>query len=162
MQRILEAAAAAPDHRQLLPWRFVLVSDNARARLGATCEQALVDRDRSPTAEQRAQARDKAVRAPLLMLAVARLEGRTAGDVPDAERLVSLGCALQNMMLVATEMGYATALTSGQAMQSRPLRELFSLAAGEQAVCFLNVGTVSGQRPAKARPTPERYVSELG
>ena len=41
---MLEAAAAAPDHRQLLPWRFVLVPDGQRAALGAVFAQALAER----------------------------------------------------------------------------------------------------------------------
>ena len=34
LRRILEAGAAAPDHGQLRPWRFLVVRGAGRARLG--------------------------------------------------------------------------------------------------------------------------------
>src|ERR1035437_4970333 len=71
MQDILAAAAAAPDHRQLLPWRFVIVPAPGRARLAEVFGLALLDRDPNATQEQIERAREKAHRAPFLMLAVA-------------------------------------------------------------------------------------------
>src|SRR5574337_190467 len=41
LQAILAAAAHAPDHGCLLPWRFVLVPQDARAALAEVCAQAL-------------------------------------------------------------------------------------------------------------------------
>lgn len=160
LARIVQAAGAAPDHDQLLPWRFVLVPEAARGRLADAFEQALVQRDPQATGEQREQARGKAFRAPVLLLAIARLAG-DAAEVPDAERLLSLGCAVQNMLLMATALGYASALTSGKALGSRPLRELFALAPHEQAVCFASIGSAVGHKPGKPRPQPEQYLSRL-
>ena len=100
---------------------------------------------------QLAQAREKAFRAPVLMLAFARA-GLPGDEMPLAERLLSAGCAIQNMLLMATALGFGSALTSGKALQSRALRELFSLGAGEQALCFVSIGTVSQARRPSAPP----------
>ena len=62
LQAILAAAAHAPDHGCLLPWRFVLVPDAARAALGQAFADALRERDAQATPEQQEQAREKAVR----------------------------------------------------------------------------------------------------
>jgi nitroreductase len=157
---LFEAAAAAPDHEQRLPWRFVIVPREQRARLAEVFAQALLDRDAQATHEQVAAAREKAHRAPLLMLAIARLDEADT-DVPAAERWVSLGCAIQNLLLCAHAMGFGAALTSGQALRSPRLRALFALAPGEQPACFVNVGTVSQRKPMRARPDPDRFVSTL-
>ena len=42
LRLILEAAASAPDHGQLLPWRFVTVPDAARAALAEVFGEALL------------------------------------------------------------------------------------------------------------------------
>jgi len=160
LQRILRAAAAAPDHGELTPWRFVIVPQDKRALLAEVFALALIDRDAGATLEQIESAREKAHRAPLLMLSVARL-GRSEPDIAAAERLVSLGCALQNMLLAAHAMGYGAGLTSGQAMTSARLRELFALAEGERAVCCINVGSVTKRRPLRTRPAPAAIVSTL-
>lgn len=159
LRRILAAAGHAPDHDRLLPWRFIVVSDSARAGLAQAFAQSLLERDPAATAEQVQQARDKAHRAPVLLLAVARLEGDT--EVPDAERILSAGCAIQNMMLVATALGYGSALTSGKALHSRGLRGLFGLGDNERALCFVSIGTPTARKPRRERPQPEAYVTEL-
>lgn len=161
LQRILGAAAAAPDHGELVPWRFVLVPDARRPALATVFEQALRERDGEATAEQLAQAREKAFRAPVLMLAIADL-GPADADVPAHERVLSAGCAVQNIMLMATALGFGSALTSGKALPSPGLRRLFALREREQALCFLSIGSIAGTRRARARPEVRRYVSELG
>ena len=160
LERILDAAAAAPDHGELTPWRFVIVPQDKRVLLAEVFAAALIDRDPGASVEQIGLAREKAHRAPLLMLAVAWL-GRREPDIPAEERLVSLGCALQNMLLVAHAMGYGAGLTAGRAMTSPRLRELFALAEGEQAVCCINVGSVTKRRPMRIRPAPAAIVSTL-
>ena len=157
---ILNAAAHAPDHGQLLPWRFVLVPEPARAPLAEVFAQALLERDPCATPEQCGQAREKAYRAPVLMLVVVDGE-RGDPDIDLAERLVSAGCAVQNMLLMATAQGYGSALTSGKALKAASLRALFGLAASEQALCFISIGTVLSRKAVRARPVASAYVSTL-
>ena len=160
LQRILGAAAAAPDHGELIPWRFVLIPDDARSSLADAFAGSLRERDAQATEEQLTQARDKAFRSPLLLLAVATM-GEPADDIPPTERLLSAGCAIQNILLMATALGFGSALTSGKALDSRPMRELFAIGADEEALCFISIGTVEGPRRHRVRATPDRYVSEL-
>ena len=160
LQAILGAAASAPDHHELLPWRFVLVPAGARDRLPEVFAPALVERDASATPQQVAQAREKAYRSPLLLLAVVRLRDDDAEIAPH-ERIVSAGCAVQNMLLMAHAQGFGGALTSGKALQSAPLRALFGLQPDEQALCFVNIGTVVKARPVRLRPQAAQYVSTL-
>lgn len=159
-QTILAAAASAPDHHELLPWRFVLVPAGARDRLAEVFATALLERDASATPQQVAQAREKAYRSPLLLLAVVRLRDDDA-EIEPHERIVSAGCALQNVLLMAHALGFGGALTSGKALASAPLRRLFDLHDDEQALCFVNIGTVVKARPVRLRPQAAQYVSTL-
>ena len=160
LQMILRAAAAAPDHGELLPWRFVVIPPEARGRLADVFAASLLERDASATPEQVGEARAKAYRAPLLMLAVVRT-GSLNGEIPPHERLLSAGCAIQNMLLMATALGFGSALTSGKALASRGLETLFSLEPGERAVCFVSLGTAAHRKPARQLPEPSRYVTFL-
>ncbi len=177
LQAILGAAAAAPDHGQLLPWRFVVVPQDQRGRLAEAFGQALLERDPEATPAQIEGAHEKAYRAPVLVLAVARLThdevhsstlGRgaqhpqaSASEISDAERLVSLGCAIQNILLCAHAAGFGAGLTSGQAMASPHLRALFALQNNEQAVCCINIGTATQRKPPRVRPKVGAYVSSI-
>jgi nitroreductase len=161
LEVLLSLAAAAPDHGLLTPWRFVIVPVTQRHRLAEAFALALIDRDPGATLEQIEAAREKAHRAPLLLLAIACL-GPREPDIPPLERMVSMGAALQNLLLGAHALGFGAGLTSGQAMSSQRLHRLLNLAAGEQPVCCVNIGTV-GQRKgsSRCRPRPADYVSLL-
>ena len=115
-------------------WRDMPPEQRARAHVGMRRFDKL-------TPEQQAQAREKAFRAPLLLLAVVRLRDEDA-EIEPHERIVSAGCALQNVLLMAHALGFGGALTSGKALASAPLRRLFDLHDDEQALCFVNIGTV--------------------
>lgn len=161
LEALMRLAAAAPDHGQLTPWRFVRVPTEKRAQLAEAFALALIDRDPSATLEQIEAAREKAHRAPLLMLAIGRL-GRADEPIPDAERLLSAGCAIQNLLLGAHAMGFGAGLTSGQAMSSPRLRDLFRLDPHEVALCCVNIGTVSKRKPpSRVRPEPQAILDTL-
>lgn len=157
---MLTAAATAPDHGQLLLWRFVQVPQAARGRLAEVFGAALIERDATATADQIAQAREKAHRAPLLFLVIVN---GTCGDpeIDLFERIISAGCAVQNMLLMATALGYGSALTSGKALKSAGLRTLFDVADGEHALCFISIGTVQSRKSARLRPEPADFVHTL-
>lgn len=159
-QRILAAAAAAPDHDQILPWRFIEVPEDQRHRLAAAFQAALLQRDPGATAEEQHNAQAKAFRSPWLLLAVLK-KNPPDGAIPDQERLISVGAAIQNMLLQATAMGLGSSLTSGKALQSVALRALFGLGAQEEALCFVNIGHIGEQRRPRPRPTTDAYFSRL-
>lgn len=160
MAHFFNAAAAAPDHGLLHPWRFVMVPTHRRDNLAEAFALALIDRDPGATLDQIEAAREKAYRSPCLMLAIARL-GFCEPPTPVLEQMVSVGAAIQNLLLSASSHGFGSGLTSGQAMQSRRMRDLFQLAEGEEAVCFVNIGTISKQKKPRLRPDISLFVSSL-
>jgi nitroreductase len=160
LRAMLTAAAAAPDHGKLTPWRFLVLGPKARERLGEAFAAALLERDPQALPVQASEARDKAFRGPVLLLAIADLRADDA-DVPAAERFVSLGAAIQNLLLAAAAQGYASGLSSGRAMGSTALRQAFGLAEGEHAVCFISLGTALRDKPVRARPVVDEFVRWL-
>lgn len=158
---ILQAAAAAPDHDQILPWRFIEVPEQRRAALGQAFADALLERDPQADAPACSQAREKAMRSPWLLLVVVRTGGEPA-EIPITERVLSAGAAIQNMLLMATAFGLGSALTSGKALQSQALRQLFALKDKEQALCFINIGHIGEPRQPRTRPEVAQYFSVLG
>jgi nitroreductase len=160
LQQLFEAAAAAPDHRQLRPWRFVVIGEQGRRRLAQAFEDALVERDAAAPAQARAEARDKAWRAPTLILAVADLRAPEP-DVPAEERLLSLGAAIQNLLLAATAHGLGSGISGGRALRCEAFRRAFGIEEGERAVCFISLGRVLAARGSKPRPRPADFVQYL-
>ncbi len=160
LAQIMGAAAAAPDHGQVLPWRFVRVPQEVRPLLAEAFAVALQERDADALPTQVEQAREKAFRSPCLLLLVVDAQ-RGDPEVDLAERLISAGCAVQNMLLMATALGFASALTSGKALKAECLRRLFALNDADQALCFVSLGTAMGSRPGRIRPRAADFVSHL-
>lgn len=160
IEKILSAAGAAPDHELLTPWRLIVISPERRHLLGDAFAEALAERDAEATEEQKQEARAKASRGPFLVLVVARLDSELGPTHPQ-ERIISAGCAIQNMLLVAHAMGFGAALSSGRALYSKPIRLLFGLSAHEQPLCFMTLGTVQRRKSSRPRPGMTDYTSTL-
>jgi nitroreductase len=161
LEQLFQAAAAAPDHDLINPWRFLIMPEHKRADLGELFAAALLERDPSASSDELAQARDKALRAPLLMLLIVD-ESKGSAEIDMHERVLSAGCAVQNLMLLAQTMGYGSGLTSGKALKAASFRAGLGLGASEHAVCFLSVGTVSSRKPFKARPEVAQFTRVWG
>ena len=84
---------------------------------------------------------------------------RGDAEIDFSERVISAGCAVQNMLLMATALGFGSALTSGKALKSHSLRTLFALQPDEHALCFVSLGTATRSKPARTRPTVAQYLS---
>jgi len=160
VEKILTAAGAAPDHGQLTPWRVVIIPPQRRHLLAEAFADALVERDSEATEAQKREAREKAYRGPFLVMTIARLDPEL-GPAHPQERLISAGCAVQNMLLAAHAMGFGAGLSSGRALYSQRMRRLFELAEDEQPLCFMTVGTVTRGKSARARPAMGDYTSTL-
>lgn len=161
IEQLFSAAAAAPDHGLLNPWRFICVGQNQRPALAKAFLLALLERDPGATQEQLEAASDKASRSPFLVLAVSCLRPESTG-ISNFEQIISLGCAIQNVLLAAHALGFGSGLTSGRAMSSLALRSLFDLAANEHAACFVAIGSVFKHKPTRMRPCTGGFVSQLG
>jgi nitroreductase len=153
--RLVEAAASAPDHHELRPWRMIHVGAGQRDALADLFEACSHDRQPPPTPEDIARARAKAYRAPALLLALLRRLPEDP-DVPQVERAVTLGAALMNLLLAAHGMGFGAMLTSGRSLRTPRFARAFALAEGEQPVCFVSLGT-----PTELRSRPRASAHEL-
>jgi nitroreductase len=161
IEEIFTAASSAPDHGNLTPWRFVLIPDRKRGLLGEAFAEALVERDPGASFEDIESAKAKAFNAPLLAIAIVE-QSETKSATPNSEKLISLGCAIQNILVTATVIGFGTGLTSGKGLTSKPIRELFKIQDYEECICFINIGTVSSEsKVTRIRPTVKNYLTSL-
>ena len=155
---ILNAAGAAPDHGKITPWHFYEVSSKSRNLLGDLFADALIARHPSATLTQVDEAKQKAFRGPLLLLATVNLNNEL-DNIPEQEKIISAGCAIQNVLLMANALEFGSGLSSGKALYSQKMRELFFLKDKEQPLCFITIGTISTHKPNKDRPDASLYTS---
>jgi nitroreductase len=155
---MIAAALAAPDHSALRPSRFILIEGEGRLQLS----QAFVEIRRRASsrggAPGLARTWRKTMRAPTLVGVVARLV-RDHPKVPLHEQYVSVGAAIQNILLAAHALGYGAILLSGNRTRDPLVRDLLQLGNNEEMIGFISIGTPSKKIPPKIRPSVRAHLA---
>lgn len=146
---ILGAAARAPDHGRLQPWRFLTIAGDARQRLGELMMQSLARREPGLEATRLDAERDKALRAPLIIAVAAAV--RAHPKVPDMEQIIAVGAAVQNMILAAHALGFGAFWRTGAAAYDSLVKEGLGFSADDTLVGFIYLGSIS--KPGRIAPT---------
>jgi len=150
IEEMLTIAARVPDHGKLAPWRFVVITGEARARLGDEAAAIVKGDDPDSDEAQIEKARGLLQRAPLVIAVVSR--ARPHPRIPEWEQVLSAGAACQNLILAATAMGFrANWITEWIAFDRRFLDAL-GLAADERIAGYVHIGSSDAQRSHRARP----------
>ena len=156
---IMASAMSAPDHGALTPWRFITIQGDARAKLGEVFANAL--KKRTPEADDTAieKERNRPMRSPLIVVAVAKIDDSVA-NVPPIEQSVATGIAAYNMILAAQNKGYGGILLTGKNAQDLNVKAALGLEPTDEIVSFVYLGTPIKQVSQKRRPKASEYISE--
>jgi nitroreductase len=147
---MMRAASRAPDHQRLRPFRFLVIPPGARAALADLFEAAERELDPAVEDEELQRVRERAHHAPVLLTLVSRVGEHDA--VPVIEQRASAGAALGYTLLAADLLGYGAMAVSGRRLTTIAMRNAFRLAANEELLCFVGIGTAAKSRGAPLEP----------
>lgn len=147
LELLLTAAARAPDHGLLGPWRFKVLEGERRTLLGSAMAAAL--RERSPDADREALDREasKAMRSPTLLVVSAVTQSHP--KVPEIEQWVAVGAAIQNLWIAAESLGLGVAWKTGSHAYSSLVKQALGLAPEEAIIGFIHLGTPLTKGPVR-------------
>jgi nitroreductase len=140
LEAIMAAAVRAPDHGRLRPWRFVVVDEQARNKLGDLFVSAMKARDPSATEPLLTKEREKVMRAPTIIVVVAAVQPEHP-KIPAVEQILAVGAGVQNMILAAQALGYGTMWKTGDAAYDEFVKQGLGLSPTDQIAAFLYIGT---------------------
>lgn len=158
IEQMVRAAATAPDHGQLHPWRFLLIPSEQRQALARLFEDASRRINPEGTPEAHARAGEKAMNAPTVVAVIARLRPQQKG-VPVREQYASVGAAIAQFLLAADALGYGAIMLSGARTLDPEFCAALGVIAPEELMGFLSVGSVAEARKPKRRPPVEEILS---
>lgn len=158
IERILEAGTHAPNHHNTQPWKFFVLAGDARAQLGEIMAEALLTRMSDKLAGDKGKAvldkeRNKLLRAPVVIVVAA--EHAQQSNVLEIENIEAASAAVENMLLVAEELGLAAMWRTGDAAYDPRVKSWLGLDAQDHIVAFLYLGYPSIPRQER-RPIPAR------
>lgn len=164
LEAILVAAASAPDHCELHPWRFVVLEGDSKDDLGVVLADSFARRCASaavtPTQGQLDKERHKLERAPLvLVVAAVHKKHPTVGFT---DQVASTAAATQNVLLAATALGYASMWRTGDACTDPMVLAALGLRPADKVVAFVYLGTPRDTWAPQPRPVSLEGLVQWG
>ena len=148
IERLLEAAVWAPNHRHTEPWRFHVVAGAAREEMAEAVAATL---DEGPARAARA----KLTRSPaFIVVSQVRQE---ADPTLDLEDYAACACATQNLLLAAHAEGLAAKWSTGMLAQYPAVKEHLGLAAIDRIVAYVYLGEAA----VESAPEAERQAPQV-
>ncbi|MFO1038366.1 MAG: nitroreductase [Geminicoccaceae bacterium] len=158
LERVLRAAAAAPDHGKLVPYRVLVVRGDARQKLGELFAEA-VRRQRPDALAEMAKQREAPLRAPLILVLGAHID-RQHPKVPVVEQIACTAAAGQNILLAAHALGFAAKWATGTNAYDPYIREGLGMRHEDAIVGFIYIGHYAVPHDPSARPDLGAFVRE--
>ena len=151
---LIEAATWAPNHHLTEPWKFTVLTGDARLKLGEFWAKTRADelalegekRDGFMQGETK-----KPMRAPVLIV----VSTRTDADAAIAEEdFAATSAAVQNLLLVAAAREYSAMWRTGDIVRSAAVKKYLGLEATDKIVAIVYLGErgVSDAQPSTRKP----------
>ena len=137
IERMLDAAVWAPNHRLTEPWRFFVLDQDSPARRAAAELVRNTVLDRSGDARRADAGREKMLSAPCLMY-VYSVPGQD--DAATKENYAAVCCAVQNMALAGAAEGVAVTWETGGITRAEGVPELLGADPSWDLVTVLLIG----------------------
>lgn len=156
-QLIAAAALRAPDHGELMPFRFVIVREEARYRLADLFEDYA--RRNGKSEESVAIERSRALQVPVTIAVVARID-LSHPVVPAHEQWACVGGAIANVLNALHLLGYAGKMLSGGKVRDQQIVNAFCQP-GETLVGWIVAGTPLRALRIKSEKSLAAVVSDF-
>ncbi len=151
LETILTCAARVPDHKKLVPWRFIVFEGEARAKFGELLARTVAAEEKeTPSAVRLDAERGRLTRAPTVVAVISRVVPNPGA--PEIEQLLSCGAAAFNLCLAANALGYGTCWITEWYSFSEAVKKALRLAANERVAGFVYIGTDSAPQEDRERP----------
>lgn len=145
IERLLEAAVWAPNHRLTEPWRFAVLAGTGRDAMADALEGWLAAQG-APEGAARA-ARAKLLRAPVVLI-VAQVASPEDPE-RDLEDYAACYCAIENLLLAATAEGLVGHLSTGAMTTYEGAKTYLGLRPTDRIVAYVNLGYPAPDAPPK-------------
>lgn len=158
---LLTLAMTAPDHKQLKPWRFVLLTGDQLDKFGQVlCKAAQkLASDKGDVLDDNAQAKfiNMPKRAPMILVAISDYQQHP--KVPIFEQDLSMGACIQNFLLLLTAYNYQSIWRTGELIDSECVRLFFDVKDNNKIAGFIYIGTSDIIMPERKAVAVDQFLT---
>ncbi len=160
IETLLDAAVQAPNHYETLPWRFFVLTGDARVKFGEIVAEAvrpsLAGLDDVRREGVLAGERAKPLRAPALI--VVGVKHPPAEKVVRSDDLQACAAAIQNLLLAAHSQGLAAQWRTGAGAYDQSVKKSFGLGSEDEIAGIVYLGYPDAEYVASMPPRVRGYA----
>lgn len=138
IETLLAAAAQAPNHYKVRPWRFVVLTGKARERLGEVMAESFHLKNPDVPAEAMEKTRGLPLRAPVLI--AVGVDRPAEPKVIEIENICAAAAACQNILLAAHAQGLGVKWRTGDWARDPKVKQFLGFAEDQELISFLYIG----------------------
>jgi nitroreductase len=153
IEKLLEAAAQAPNHYKVRPWRFVVLMGEGRNRLGDVMAASQLNRHPEYPIEAFDKCRTLPLRAPVVI--AVGVDKPAEAKVLEIENVAAAAAAIQNLLLAAHAMGLGAKWRTSEWARDPMVKEFLGFEADQHVIGFIYVGYPEFMTESPARPSFE-------
>lgn len=157
IEKLLSAAVQAPNHYKVRPWRFVVLTGEAREKLGEVMAQVFLEKfpDLPPETQEKAREkeRSKPLRSPVLI--AVGVDKPTESKVIEIENVCAVAAACQNLLLAAHALGLAAKWRTGDPARDPKVKQFLGFEPDQHLISFLYIGYPEFEPDPVERPSFE-------
>jgi nitroreductase len=154
VEKLLSAAVQAPNHYKVRPWRFVVLTGDAREKLGEVMGQAFLDKlpDLPPDTQTKAfeKERSKPLRSPVLI--AVGVDKPTEEKVLEIENVCAAAAAVENLLLAAHAEGLGAKWRTGDPARDPKVKEFLGFEPDQHLIGFIYIGYPEFETEERERP----------
>jgi len=138
IEKLLSAAAQAPNHHCVRPWRFVVLTGDGRKRLGDVMAESFLEKNPTTPPEGLDKTRALPLRAPLLI--AIGVDKPMESNIIEIENFAAASAAAQNILLAAHALGLGAIWRTGKWASDPKVKEFFGFTKDQYIAAFLYIG----------------------
>lgn len=153
IEKLLAAAAQAPNHFRVRPWRFIVLTGEARQRLGDVMAEAHKRRHPESSESDLNVERARPLRAPVLI--AIGVDKPAEPKVIELENICAAAAAAENILLAANALGLGAMWRTGHAASETEVKCFLGLEPDQNLIAFIYIGYPEPLPEPRERPSFE-------
>lgn len=153
IEKVLDAAVQAPNHYKVRPWRFVVLTGEARHKLGDAMSASLHERHPEFPQEAFDKAHDTPLQAPVVI--AVGVDRPMEAKVSEIENIAAASAAIENLLLAAHALGLGAKWRTGEWATDAKVKEFLGFQPSQHLIAFVYLGYPETAMEYPARPSFE-------
>jgi len=150
IEKLLDAGNQAPNHYKVRPWRFFVLTGEARNKLGEVMAASQAEHHPGLPGENLDKTRALPLRAPVII--AVGVDKPAESKIIEVENISAASAACQNILLAAQALGLGAIWRTGEWARDAKIKRFLGMAGDQYIIGFIYIGYPETEEEGPTRP----------